>query len=78
MVKGVVGAVVVSFAAWVVMRHTGLAGPDADLYGDLLRQAWTGAVDVFRWLVRAPEQPHRFVLVVAAAVGFSLGVKAGR
>lgn len=77
MVKGVVGAVLVSFAAWVVMRSLGVAGPDDNLYADLLRQAWGAVLDVVAWVPRAPENWPRAVLIVAAVAGFMLGAKSG-
>lgn len=69
MLKAIGGALFVSWLAWLVMRSTGTAGPDAGLYGDVLRDAWGVVVGVARWVVGVPEYPQRAVLIVAAVVG---------
>ena len=76
-IRGVVGAVLVSAAAWMVMRALGVAGPDAGLYSELLRDGAGLVVDAVRWLLGALQYPQRAVLVVAAFAGFLLGAKSG-
>ena len=78
MIRGVIGALVVSWAAWLVMRTAGFAGPDASLYNDLLTQAWRAAMGGLRWLLSFPHEPQRVVLVLAAVAGFMAGVKSGK
>ena len=76
-IRGVVGAVLVSAAAWMVMRALGVAGPDAGLYSELLRDGAGLVMDAVRWLLGAVQYPQRAVLVVAAVAGFMLGAKSG-
>ena len=75
MLKAIGGALLASFVVWIVMRETGNAGPDADLYSDMLRGAWKGAVGAFWWLLDMRDEPQRLVLVLAAVVGGMLGAK---